>query len=286
MKKHDLKIAILRLLMLKEMHGYEIGRHLTTVGQSGQLSYIYQILSEMRKEGLIKSIWLKGTLGAKKKVYSLDTHGWQELQNTLHELVNSIHEFYMDYLARLPPEKWLLKWERMITNIVPELSLLNLVFVTVNPQIKTYQFALEYYSKKIKGDIYLVTQKSKLLTLNLNNVVVLNGDHTNIPLKKNFADAIIAFDPPQIEILPDSIAEFCRVVKEDGVAALGFPNLEEQDDPLTIGAYIERIQYGLENKVFIDEGSIRSTFEKYFKTVTSVKTADFTFFIGKNKIES
>lgn len=84
------------------MHGYEIGKHLASNGESGQMSYIYQILSEMKKEGLIKNVWLKGLAGPKRKVYSLDNAGWQDLQENLKKLVGDVHEFYMDSLARLP----------------------------------------------------------------------------------------------------------------------------------------------------------------------------------------
>jgi DNA-binding PadR family transcriptional regulator len=285
MKKHDLKITILKLLMLKEMHGYEIGKYLLSKGESGQLSYIYQVLSEMKKEGLIKNIWLKGYTGPQRKVYSLDVGGWNELQATLADLVSSVHEFYIDYLARLPPEKWLLKWERMVTDIVPDLSSRTVVFVTIKPNIKAYHFALEYYSEQTKRDLYLITNKSEVLNLNLKNLVVMNGDHRNIPLRKDFADAVIAFDPPRPEALHDAVAEFYRVVKDEGVAAIGYPNIEEQEDPVTIGAFIERIQYGLDKHGIVDHSLLRSSFEAYFQSVTTIKTADFTFFIGKKQKE-
>jgi DNA-binding PadR family transcriptional regulator len=283
MKKDDLKTSILKILMLRELHGYEIGKHLASKGESGQMSYIYQILSEMKNEGLIKKIWLKGLAGPKRKVYSLDTGGWQELQATLRKLVDDVHEFYMDYLARLPPEKWLLKWERMITDIIPDLSKKTIVFVTTRPNIKAYQFALEYYCEKIKGDCYLITNKSELLNLYMKNLVVMNGDHANIPLRKDFVDIVIAFDPPKPEVLSDSIREFCRIINDEGVAAIGYPNIEEQEDPLTVGAFIERIQYGLDKYESINISLLRSTFETCFQSTTSNKTADFTFFIGKTK---
>ena len=283
MKKNNLKLCILRLLMFREMYGYEIGKHLSSKGLSSQLSYIYQILSEMKKDSLIKSYWLQRSLGVKRKVYSLDTRGWQELQNTLRKLIGDVHEFYMDYPARLPPEKWLLKWGQMITDIVPDVSNKTIVYVATNPNIKCLQVALKYSWEQTKGDVYLVTNKSEILNNNHKKLVVMNGDHMNIPLKQNFADAVIAFDPPKPETLGEAVAEFCRVVKNEGATAIGYPNIEEQDDPLTIGAFIERIQYGLDKYEPIDFSVLKSTFETYFQSVTSTKTADFTFFIGKTK---
>lgn len=269
--------------MFKEMHGYEIGRQLSSEGISGQLSYIYQVLSEMKNEGLIKSYWKRSPNGPKIKVYGLDTSGWQELQVTLKNLASSVHEFYIDYLARLPPEKWLLKWERMITDMGPDLQSKTIVFVAAKTYaLKAYRYALEYASQKIGRDIYLITDKPSDFNLNLKNLVVMSGRHYEIPLRTDFADIILAFDPPVPKALHDSVAEFNRVARKEGVAAIGYPNIETED-PLTIGAFIEKIHYDLNTSDFPDEKTIISTFEKHFHTVRKVKAADFTFYIGKGK---
>lgn len=171
----------------------------------------------------------------------------------------------------------------MITDIVPDLSKKTVVIVAAKPNIKAYQFALQYYCEQIKGDCYLITNKSEVLNLNLKNLVVMNGDHANITLKKDFADAIIAFDPPKPEAFSESVREFCRVINDEGVAAIGYPNIEEQDDPLTVGAFIERIEYELDKYEPIDFSLLKLTFETHFQSVTSTKTADFTFFVGKKQ---
>jgi len=285
MKKHEMKIAILKVLLYKELHGYDIRRQLSIRGVSSQLSYIYQVLSEMRKEGLIKSIWLKGPNGLKRKVYSLDTSGLQELQAVCKNLVDSVHEFYIDYLARLPPEKWILKWEKMITDIIQTAENKTIIFIAAKPYaLKAYQYALEYTSDKTGRDVYLITDKSIDFNLNLNNLVIMNGKHTDIPLKRDFADAVIACDPPKPGALLEAVAEFHRVVKKGGVVAMGYPNIEEQEDPLTIGAFIERIQYGLEKSDFPDEKALTSAFKKYFNITKTTKAGDFTFFLGIEKL--
>jgi DNA-binding PadR family transcriptional regulator len=283
MKKHDLKVSILRFLMLREMHGYEIGRQLSNDGVGSQLSYVYQVLSEMKNEGLIKSYWKRSNSGPKIKVYGLETRGWQELQATLKNLVNNVHEFYIDYLARLPPEQWLLKWERMITDIVPDLPSKTIVFVAAKAYaLKAYRYALEFTCQKTGRDIYLITDKSSDLNLNLRNLVTMSGSHAEIPLRADFADVVLAFDPPKPKTLNESVAEFSRVVRRDGAAAIGYPSIEKED-PLTIGAFIEKIHYELDASDFPDDKTIVTSFEKCFQTVTKMQAADFTFFIGRDK---
>ena len=283
MKKRDLKVNILRFLMARDMHGYEIGRKLSSRGLSGQLSYIYQVLSEMRKEGLIKSIWQNRNNGRKRKVYSLAIGGREELQTTLKDIISSVHEFYSDYLARLPAKDWLIKWEGMlISNEMKEPS--TFVFVVDKPSaLRVYQFILEYYCNKVGRDVYLVKEKSIDFSVNLKNLVAMTGSHTEIPLRRDFADVVVAFDPPKPELLEEAVTEFHRVVKKDGVAAIGYPNIEEQEAPLTIGAFIERIHYDLNNQGFPDEQIIRLTFEKYFHTVKATRVSSFTLFTGKGK---
>jgi len=274
-------MRILKLLKSREMHGYEICGILSASGETVQLGYLYKILMEMSNEGLIKSYSRKSVQGPNRKVYGLDANGRKELRSMLREAIGIVHDFYGDYLAQLPTEKGLLEWERLIAGEFHGPK--AVIFVLSRPSVLAmYRKALERYCREMgQNPVYVVSEHDVAFDLNLDNLVHLKGSHVDIPLKNNFADFVVALDPPRSNSVVEAVAEFHRVAKEGGASVLGFPNIDEREDPLSIGAFIERIEYGLEDSKQLSKEGITSVFKKYFGDVFTVKVLDFTFFIGQ-----
>jgi PadR family transcriptional regulator PadR len=282
MEKMRLKMMILEILKNQELHGYEICRRLAASGVDIQLGYLYRVLSEMKNEGLVKSYWQESGQGPHKKVYDLNLGGKQALSLKLKDAIRTIHDFYGDYLAQaIPAETGLLTWEKaIIGDKAPNV----IVFVMTRPSVFImYKMVLEYYSRK-KGEkqIYLIKGQDLELDLNLTTLICLSGSHTDIPLKDDFADITVAFDPPRPKLLHETIDEFHRVTKSNGIAVLGFPNVEEHKDPLSIGAFLERIEYDL-GEDNVDREVIESSFKRSFRNVRTAQILNFTFFIGVKK---
>src|SRR4030065_388649 len=109
MHKDDLKKAIVELVSTAEMHGYEIQKQLASKGFRLHLSYLYGVVSEMEQEGYLVGSQVKSTFGPEKKVFRLGKKGSEKLDRELKEAVKAIHVRYMDYLAKLPPEKSIIR---------------------------------------------------------------------------------------------------------------------------------------------------------------------------------
>jgi len=80
MRREDLKTWILKALDSKESYGYEIAKALKQDRGSAHTGYLYGVLSEMEKEGLIDSEWKKSESGPPKKIYRITPLGSQSLE--------------------------------------------------------------------------------------------------------------------------------------------------------------------------------------------------------------
>jgi len=280
MKKRDLKMKILKLLKGREMYGYEICGVLTSKGENVQLSYLYKVLMEMSNDKLIRSYWRESDQGPNMKVYDLDTLGKQELRSMLKDAIEVVHDFYGDYLAKLPPEKGLLAWQRLIAGEFEAPK--AVIFVLSRPAVLAmYRKALEMYCTEMDPNpVYLISEQAAALDLKMSNLIIMKGNHTDIPLRNDFADFVVALDPPKQKLVNEAVAEFYRVTKQGGTSVLGFPNIEEQEDPLSVGAFVERIEYDLANDKCLGREAIESIFRKRFHDVRTARVIDFTFFIG------
>jgi SAM-dependent methyltransferase len=202
----------------------------------------------------------------------------------LREAIGVVHDFYGDYLAQLPPEEGLLEWERLIAGELQAPK--TVIFVISKPSVlPMYRKALERYCREMgRSPVYLISDQVGAFDFRLSNLVIMKGDHTNIPLRNDFADFVVALDPPKPKLTQKAVEEFHRVTKEGGLSVLGFPNLEEHKDPLSIGAFVERIEYGLADDKQLDAEAIESIFKRHFQKVRTAKILDFTFFIGSKAI--
>jgi PadR family transcriptional regulator len=80
MRREDLKTWILKALQTKESYGYEIAKALKQDRGSAHTGYLYGVLGEMEKEGLIESEWKKSESGPPKKIYRITALGSQSLE--------------------------------------------------------------------------------------------------------------------------------------------------------------------------------------------------------------
>lgn len=80
MRRDDLKTWILKALQSKESYGYEIAKGLKDERGSAHTGYLYGVLGEMEREGLIESEWKKSESGPPKKIYRITALGTQSLE--------------------------------------------------------------------------------------------------------------------------------------------------------------------------------------------------------------
>lgn len=80
MRREEIKIWILKALQSRESYGYEIAKDLKDERGSVHTGYLYGVLGEMEREGLIESEWKKSESGPPKKIYRITSLGVQSLE--------------------------------------------------------------------------------------------------------------------------------------------------------------------------------------------------------------
>ncbi len=283
MRKEDLQKIILGIIEKKESHGYEINEQLISKRIKTHLSYLYRFLAEMEKEGYLRSNRAKSRFGPNKKIYSLGKKGTEELDIELKKAIGIVHERYMAYLQKLPPNE----------NVLQKLQLLlgsNVGTgeeILVIAPIKFYDWMVAGLCEKFKkGRIYLVKPKPVEVSLEYPNLMVLDTLADNLFLKEGFIDTIRMHGEP--ENFHNALKELHRVLKADGTLSFIVPyfELHEEKSPLTIGEFVEKIEgeRSTEGMPQIDSTNIKTILLRYFENVKSYRLAHLAIFLAKNKI--
>ena len=104
------------------------------------------------------------------------------------------------------------------------------------------------------------------IDLNFTNVQFLDGFHHDIPLKSDYVDCMIVIDLPQHDYLNPALKEWHRVLTTNGILTILTPTvlLENYDDPLTIGDFIEKHEpETIEHGVHIDKEHLKAQIKQY-----------------------
>jgi PadR family transcriptional regulator PadR len=283
MHKDDLKKTIVEMLGNREMHGYEVQKQLASKGSRPNISYLYRVLGEMETEGYLEVTRMKSALGPERKVYRLGKKGSEKLDQELKEAVKTIHAKYMQYLAKLPPEKSaILKLQRLLNSQVGRGD----TVLVVTPKV-FYDWMISSLGNVLEnGKIYLVKPQSMKLSVEGANLIVLGTPAENIPLKDNFVDAVRVHGEP--ENVRRALKEFHRILKKDGSLAFIVPYYHPQKDnyPLTIGEFVEKVEHEVseENKTKLDYAFAESLLSHYFRRVKCHRLAHLAIFVARGKI--
>ena len=101
MRKEAVRKIILEFLEDDYMHGYRIYKNLAASGCDVELGYLYELLSEMEKEGVIKSRRERSSRGPPRRVYSLTDKGREELRSHLRmEMEDLLARFFRRNLIK------------------------------------------------------------------------------------------------------------------------------------------------------------------------------------------
>ncbi len=270
MRTEELKRTILKMFGGSELYGYDVNRRLSLQGVDVELSRLYRVLNEMRKDGLLDDRWERSRHGPRKKMYSVSEKGREALNEILLEAIATVHRFYGEYLMSLYPE----------INVFGEfLGLLaeGLEGHETIAYITTKYFGIhELIVSKLKeilhdGRIYIVKPDSLDISVNQENVYIHNGSYDDIPFKNGFVDRLILIDLPNKEIIEEAAREWQRVVHEKGMLSIFTPTIliQRQDDPLTIGDFVEKYEHEIiERGEYVDREILLSTLGSLFKKVS------------------
>jgi DNA-binding PadR family transcriptional regulator len=242
---------ILKNYRNREFYGYQLQKTLAEEGYEIDITRLYKILNNMNKEDLLTSRWDKSREGPQKKMYKLGEKGNTELKKILLDAISTVHSFYGDYLFSLRDkvDVFNLVIEPLIKKIV---SPKNIGFFYNN-----YTPLVSFFFLKIRNafdaQYYFVKPRSIVSEEYSGNVVILNGEYYDVPLRDAYLDALIMIDLPDEEKLNESVKEWSRILKADGVLSILTPSIliKEESDPLSIGDFVEKNEHHI-----IEKGAI------------------------------
>jgi PadR family transcriptional regulator PadR len=269
LRTEDLKKVILKLFSHKEFYGYEVHKVLASEGVELEISRLYRVLNDMRKEGLLESSWETSRLGPRKRMYRLGEKGRVAFNDIFVDAIKTVHTFYGTYLLGLIPKINVFEEiYRLLTNELKENEII--VFITKGFTPMHEMIVQHLHSKLPRGKIVLVKPGSLIVDVILDNLLLLDGFHNDIPLKTDYADHMIVINLPTNEHLELALKEWHRVLKPNGKLAILTPSilLEKYDDPLTIGDFIEKHEHEtIEKGEHIDKIILKEQVKHYFKNI-------------------
>jgi PadR family transcriptional regulator PadR len=271
MRTAEVKNAVLKLFPRQEFYGYDVHKVLASEGVELEISNLYRILKEMRNEGLLESRWTTSRVGPRKRMYRLSDKGQDALNDIFLDAIKTVHSFYGLYLLQLLPK--INVFAQIYQLLAPTLrGDENIAFITMD-YTPIHQIILQTLHQNLpKGKIFLVKPETLELDIALANVVFLDGDYDDIPLKSQYIDCIIAIGLPQPSHLTPAVTEWHRVLTPHGQLSLVTPTvlLENYDDPLTIGDFIEKHEHEIiEHGVHIDKHLLDAQIKRYFTNINA-----------------
>jgi PadR family transcriptional regulator PadR len=269
MRTADLKKSILKLFRGKELYGYDINKILADQGIEVDLSRLYAVLNDMRKEGILNDRWEKSSSGPRKKMYKISDKGNEMLNEILLEAIATVHSFYGDYLRSLYPE----------INVFGEIIGLlsenmkddeNIAYVTTK-YFDIHELLLGILHKQnINGTTYLIKPRNLKIETKLEGINILEGSYTDLPFKDNHIHRLLLIDLPGQETINESTKEWHRVLAKEGRLTIITPSIliDKQIHPLSIGDFVEKQEHEvIEHGQHVDREILLSSLEPNFMNI-------------------
>ena len=274
MRTEELKRTILKMTGSSELYGYDVNRRLSFQGVDVELSRLYRVLNEMKKDGLLNDRWERSHHGPRKKMYSVSEKGREALNEILLEAIATVHRFYGEYLMSLYPEI------NVFGNVIGLLAEGLEGHETIAYITTKYYGIHELIVSRLKemvpeGRIYIVKPDTLDISVNLENVYIHIGNYNDIPFKNGFVDRLILIDLPNKDTLEESAREWQRVVHEKGMLSIFTPTIliQRHEDPLTIGDFVEKHEHEIiEKGELVEREYLISILEDLFKKIVERET--------------
>ncbi|MHA2163134.1 MAG: PadR family transcriptional regulator [Candidatus Thorarchaeota archaeon] len=287
MRTDELKKTILKTFRRGEFYGYDIHKRLDQERIEIERSRLYRVLNDMDREGLLSSRWEKSTAGPRKKMYVIGKEGYKKLREIHLEAIQTVHDFYGDYLMNLYPEirvfddifDWLTKGFKGDEKVA--------YLVTGNSPM--HEMVIRSLSQRVsQGRIYVIASKNLTRELKIETGVLLRGGYDNIPLRDRFLDMILCISLPKIDVLKETLDELSRVLNDDGKMGVITPTilLKEHEDPLTIGDYIEIYEHEvIERGEHLEKEDLQTLMKSKFKKIKEKELVHLTLLLASKPLK-
>jgi DNA-binding PadR family transcriptional regulator len=282
LRTDDLIRTVLKLSRGKEFYGYDVHRKLSETVHI-EISRFYRVLSRMLEEGYLESRWEKSPFGPKKRVYQLGEKGKKELDKIVLGAIQTIHDFYGDYLLNLPPEADV--FECLSGTLTRGLKVQTKVACMVASEYTAMHERMirSLRDKLSEGKIYVVKPSSAVVETKLDSLILLEGTSDDIPFKDSYLDLLVVTDIPQRKALESAVREWHRALKQDAKLGILTPTvtLRKYEDPLTIGDFIEKYEHeSIEKGEHLDSELLKRLLGKFFQDVQEKQIVHMTLLVA------
>ena len=297
LKKDRLKMLITRMVLEREVNGYEVVKELSLKGIQLRSNYVYKVLLEMERDGQIKGRWLANRNGPRKHVYSLTDHGLKEFRllikdslDLLMRAFNHVNVGFGDRLSVAGNTKAVLK---SLGVPIRSSKDLKVVFAIAGYDPLICYPSDFYAASEIFPDaaIHIVKPPEVILGESKRNLTLLDGFRHDMPFKDDFADYLILEGFPKYVSEERTIRECIRVLKPEGhliIRVLDVMIEEKAPSFPHFGDYVSKLFYDLDGRDrMISIERVANTLTRQFAQTneTRVSGSTFLYAVGKKRAE-
>ncbi len=291
-KKDEIAKLVTRVLLYGELSGYSVFKEVLEKGVEVRPNYLYMILGEMRSRGLLSARWVRLHKGPRRHLYALSEKGRQEFQRMVkdslvtmmdayteanlkardvHDHANSIRTSFKVYGVPFPGGG------DKVVIATPEFD--PLICLPLGFRVMSEMFP--------SSSIVVVKPAGLKFYEDRRNVVYIDGQRHDMPLKDGFADYLMLEGIPREASVKDTVQESARVLKNNGHLLLRVPKVmtEEQKPRFTNFAEFAMKQYydTLEESRPIDLEELRGLLSEHFETQRQVEIRGVVVFYATRK---
>lgn len=222
-RKLEIEDFVLRALIGREMHGYEIIGELQRMGIRSGYNYVYTVLSEMERRGALSGRWEGNrTRRPSRHFYRLSEQGKQELQMKVRDAVDLIMALFLSSAPMGSPKTF----ERICSKLGAPLPKGRLVIAAsdCNPAVSLQLYAHRLIGNLPDAAVYLVKPPELRFHEQPTGATVLDGRRNNLPFKDEFADSLFLLGIPSYASEEETVEECARVLNRNGGLLVKQPN--------------------------------------------------------------
>lgn len=276
MRKGALEKVIVRLLLDRELSGYDIHKELSLKGVKIRSNYLYMILTALHERGMLRDRWVESSNGPRRHLYSLSKRGEEEFRGMLKESVNLLMDAFVhaNVNARdVPDHSDSIK--AMFSSLrIPPPSRGSKYVVTVPSfdPLLCYPIAFHILSETFAdASIFVIKPPGVKMMEDRSNLTFLDGWRQDIPLKDGFADYLMLEGFPRDASQEDVISECARVLKDDGHLIIRHPTVmtdEKKPKFATFGEFASRLFYDVSDQDrTVGVELVKQLVSRYYKRV-------------------
>lgn len=234
METSRLRRVILRLLIDRELSGYDIWKELSAKGIKVRTNYLYMILADMGERGLLKGSWVENRKGPRRHLYSISRKGEDDFRGFLREAVGFVMDAFVheNMNARDIPDhvESVRGFFRTIDLPAPTAGKSLVVTTPSFDPLICHPVSFLVFSEAFPGtSIWVVRPPGQSFYGERPNLTFLDGSRHDMPLKDGFADYLLLEGFPAGVSEEDTLAECARVVKSGGQLIVRVPSVMTEE---------------------------------------------------------